>query len=800
MNRITYDVGFARIEELAGQIQDDPGLQNEATTRIQFVDRIFFDCLGWSRDEADLEDYENGDYADYVLDSHVRRLIVEAKRIGTTFELPEGLERIGQLGALYGLGGALKSALVQATDYAFQRGVPFAAICNGRQIVAFLASRLDGVSHREGRALIFDSPAEMVEDFDLLWQTLSPDGCTARRLARILGGTGNPPPPKLSEGIHDYPGIAQATEVQYTLASLHVLFLPDFVRDDQDEKKFLEQCYSPPGAFSKLTMLNKSVLRTRYSLALGNELKVGLDEAVTKDGLNPKLRDEVAASTAGRDPLVLLGNVGVGKTMFLRRLLRVEAGEIADDAVLLYINLGRSAVLDEDIRSYITNSFRTQLYERYQIDIDASEFLRGTYHSEVVRFARGINADLLESDPDEFRRREIDYLISLSQNTEEHLRRSLGHLVTLRKQQIIVVLDNVDQRDRADQEQVFLIAESIAKTWPCTVFVTLRPETFNLSVAQGALSGYQPRVFTVQPPRVEKVVAKRLEFGERSFEAEGSLPQWLGWTADSEDLRVYLGVLHKSFTRSDPLQRALVNLSGGNARRALQLMTRFMHSPHGDHRRTLDRNQKGDYLIPSHVFLRAVLLGEGDLYEPLGSGIPNLFDISGPDAREHFLLPCMLSLFSRAAEREGEGYAALDDVFSIFQENGFEVGQIEFALQRAMFGDLVEVLPPEAELAEVKSIRLTSVGVYASQTLTSDFQYLDAVIVDTPVTDPDFRSELRAVRALQPRIERAQAFVGYLDNAWERAELDDLQLFGWSTHSRIASDALSSLFDRAISS
>ncbi len=70
---------------------------------------------------------------------------------------------------------------------------------------------------------------------------------------------------------------------------------------------------------------------------------------------------------------MLLGGFGVGKTMLLRRLLRIDAKELADDAaVLLYVDLGRTAVFDT-IPSYIAASLREQLLSRYGVDIDDSD-------------------------------------------------------------------------------------------------------------------------------------------------------------------------------------------------------------------------------------------------------------------------------------------------------------------------------------------------------------------------------------------------------------------------------------------
>ncbi len=605
MAPVAYDVALERMAQLAGEMSSTAGEHNEARTRLLLIDRLLFECLGWNRPDALVENHEGGKFADYVLDEHSPRLVVEAKREGVAFELPPGIARITKLEALYGLKGAVGDALSQVESYAQRRGAPYAAICNGHQIVAFIASRQDGVPPRAGRALVFNTPQEMVEDFSMLWEGLGVYTSSGGGLRRILGGAAPAPPPRLAEQISDYPGTAQQSHQQMALSSLSVLFRPDYSRGDEAEVTFLTECYSEPGAYSRLSVFNRGMLRARQSTALGEELHVGLEEARTKDGLNPLIAEEVAETSASREPIVILGRVGVGKTMFLRRLLRVDAKDLADDGVLLYVDLGQSATL-EDLRTSVAMSFKEQLLADYAIDIDEHAFLRGTYRAEVSRFGKGNNKQLKEIDPIEFAKREIDHLEALCRNTEGHLGRSLEHLVKLRRQQVIIVLDNIDQRSVGDQEQVFLIAETMAKNWPCTVFVTLRPETFNASRTSGVLRAYQPRAFTVEPPRVERVVLQRLAFGKKHMEEEGGLPQWLGWTSDSADLRLYLDVLQKSFTRSDRLKETLINLSGGSARRALELVTSFVGSPHSDAEKTLKRARVRDTTLPHHVFLRAI--------------------------------------------------------------------------------------------------------------------------------------------------------------------------------------------------
>lgn len=118
------------------------------------------------------------------------------------------------------------------------------------------------------------------------------------------------------------------------------------------------------------------------------------------------------------------------------------------------------------------------------------------------------------------------------------------------KRQIIVFLDNIDQRDADFQEQVFLIGQSLAEAWPATVFLSLRPDTFYRSRNVGSLTAYQPRVFTIAPPDIKQVIDKRLRFCaglvNDPLMRQQLMPQALDQQAAT--LGVYLDILARSST------------------------------------------------------------------------------------------------------------------------------------------------------------------------------------------------------------------------------------------------------------
>jgi hypothetical protein len=59
---MTGDFDFYRrnIDQLFNWYTANPAQRNEATTRLQIIDRLFFDCLGWGRDDVTCEDNYQG--------------------------------------------------------------------------------------------------------------------------------------------------------------------------------------------------------------------------------------------------------------------------------------------------------------------------------------------------------------------------------------------------------------------------------------------------------------------------------------------------------------------------------------------------------------------------------------------------------------------------------------------------------------------------------------------------------------------------------------------------------------------
>jgi hypothetical protein len=344
----------------------------------------------------------------------------------------------------------------------------------------------------------------------------------------------------------------------------------------------------------------------------------------------------------------------------------------------------------------------------------------------------------------------------------------------------------VDQRPFQFQDQVFLIGQSLAETWPVTVFVSLRPGTFFHSRAKGSLSGYQPRVFTVAPPRIDLVITKRMRFAQSQLAESrrlNSFPEALELT--SQTLLRYVGVILRSLETNEQLVEIIDNLSGGNVRTALDFINAFVGSGHVDAYKILSiEGESGSYVIPVHEFLRAVTFGDHEHYDPDASPIANLFDITQPDGREHFLLANILSYIERVGSVGGaEGYVEVQKVYDFMQGLGFSASQIQATLHRAELRRLLDCSPRFSDPQISGRYRITTAGAYTAHHLPRNFTYVDAVIVDTPIVDPGYRARIGDCRAIQDRLDRCETFIAYLDEQWKMLADKDVA-YDWTSVSQ----------------
>jgi predicted type IV restriction endonuclease len=179
---VSLDKGKRALDRLLARLSQRSIDWNEAETRFQFIDPFLTNCLGWPKSLIHVERASGREYTDYEL-GEPRVVIWEAKREGIYFELPANPSQklICSLPSIMATSSKAAEAIKQVQIYCSTRGVQFAVVCNGQQLIAFLAVRLDGQNPLDGECLVCDGYLRIKSEFPTLWQTLSPEGITERR-------------------------------------------------------------------------------------------------------------------------------------------------------------------------------------------------------------------------------------------------------------------------------------------------------------------------------------------------------------------------------------------------------------------------------------------------------------------------------------------------------------------------------------------------------------------------------------------------------------------------------------------
>jgi len=788
---ISYEICRSNLEKIKSEFAHlKNSTINEANTRFRFIDGLLIDCLNWERTDISCEDNYEGDYTDYILSLFRSVAVVEAKRSGNHFELPTGKQNLFQpLKSVYKDNKNIKIAVDQIMGYCHNRSIQIGVLCNGWQLIAFIANRNDSIPPLEGNALIVPSLDVFLAEFKTIWNCLSKKGFETEHLQKILLGKSEVElPSKLSSTIYQYPGIKNRNPFQIELEIISDLVLEDVIKEKDIETEFLMSCYCKSGALSNYSLVSKEILSTRYNyLFEDGDRKASLQQIATKKGISGELV-ELFANSLSKRPVLLVGDVGVGKSTFIDYLRLVEAPKVFAKAISFKIDLGSRAIVALDMKRAIIGLIKEQLSNIYDIDIEEDDFVRHCYFQDLHKFKSNIRVKrLYEINADKALEKEIEFLTEKVEDEVEHLKASLSYICKNQSKQIIIFIDNCDQRSDQDQESAFLIAQEFASDWPMIVFISIRPETFHRTKKEtGALSGYHTKAFTIPPPRIDEVIKKRLEFAQKITSGEIALSRLNNNTSFSK-LHSLIDVFLFSIETNQNLLTFINNVSNENIRKAIELVKKFFGSGHVDMEKIIGiYEREGRYNIPLHELLRSVIYGDNIHFSPTSSEIINVFDIRYPKPNEHFILLILLGLLDDYSKNSrNHGFVTVEEVFSYLQGVGYTLNQIDSVLNFSYNRKLFETSQKGDQL-DIKNsllqIRVTNLGIYHLRFLIHSFTYVDSVIVDTPILDELFKGEILNEINIEKRLDRAISFKNYLDKQWDIANITSTY-FSWKTYS-----------------
>jgi len=255
------------------------------------------------------------------------------------------------------------------------------------------------------------------------------------------------------------------------------------------------------------------------------------------------------------------------------------------------------------------------------------------------------------------------------------------------------------------------------------VFVALRPSTFYISKTTGALAAYQTKILTISPPPADLVIERRITFALRVAEGKVAPDTFEGIKLNLQSIVLFLRATLRAINSNESIRQFLSNITGGNTRLVIELITSFCGSPNVDARKIVDiESESGNYVVPFHEFTKHALLGEYAYFHPTSSLVAhNVYDVSSADPREHFLKSLIIAyVSSNLGQRDNDGFVQGEAIANEMSRHGFLDQQVFGALRVLCASRLLET--PHAHFRELKvendseipglHFRATSIGIY----------------------------------------------------------------------------------------
>ena len=496
-----------------------------------------------------------------------------------------------------------------------------------------------------------------------------------------------------------------------------------------------------------------------------------------------QIDDTLQTGVLAARPIVVIGDVGVGKTSFFENLYQQLTEKQKTLTYYIHLNLGQLATLSKDVRTFVLLNIPLILKKQYNVNIEDNDFVQRVYELDLIEFDGSVSGRLKEISPLDYEKERILFLQRKLSDAGTHLQASMKYLARTQNRQFILVIDNTDQRSFETQQEAFLIAQELASTRDMLVFVALRPATFYQSKLAGALSGYQNRVLTISPPPADEVLRKRITFAVRVAEGKAASATLNGVCLSCKSIVLFLKATLRSIRSSNKIKTFLGNITGGNTRLIIELITGFCGSPNVECERIVEiEEQTGDYQVPLHEFTKRALLGEYAYYNPLSSLVAcNLFDVSLPDPREHFLTALIVAYISSPMGlKDRDGFVVSEAIIREMLRQGFSEDQSRYGLRRLAQKRLIETphghfreLPvADDNLLDHFHFRATSIGLYHIRNWAGEFSFIDATSIDTPIFDEAARKivfEKANSFDIGERHVKASAFKKYLEVKWHDA-------------------------------
>jgi len=741
---------FAQVREFADAHKEQ--IATESDARLQLVDRMLLEVLGWRRDGLSTEPPTESGYVDYVLSSGGRNVfVVEAKRTSQSLVSTKSAgHRFYKVG-----GSALRDAqdgLAQAASYCASKSVPFAALTNGLAWIGFRAVRVDGIEFREGVAAVFPDFAAIQDRFAEFYDLFSQEGVRTRLYSVYLDR---------EEGS----ALSEVDPLLTVLAPSEIYLMKknDLARD-------MEQVFNE--FFKTLTgdtdeeLLAKCFVESAESHEADRTLEKITRELVNyvqsiKGGAGHELLREIESSveTKKGQMVVIVGNKGSGKSTFIDRFFKfkLERG-LREKCLVLKVDLAEAPGSVDGLQEWLTDRLNhtteQMLYDGRNPSYDE---LLGIFFSVYQRWSTGEHKHLYDTDIDAFKIKFGEYVSDRRRDKPHvYLESVLKRAVRQRLIVPCIIFDNADNFPVPFQDAVFQYAYALFRAVATSIVVVpITDRTIWRLSKAGALQSYSAKTLYLPVPSTKSVLEKRVMFIKLKLDegVEKSQEYFTsrGLRIKMENLPAFAACVEEAFIRTDYIGRRIGALTNFDLRRGLELSQKIITAP----------ILKVDELVSAYFATRNVNIPDKRIVQALLFGeyikfkqeaheyVLDLFTLETGCLNSPLLRLSILRLLmdkENAASDELGAYIPFEEIDHYFENMGVATRCVLAAVEAMVKYRLIEPYDPNLEAVNPTTrLAATPSGHMHFEMAFSEPAYLEQMALTTAIRSEDF---IRGTRGL----------------------------------------------------
>lgn len=442
--------------------------------------------------------------------------------------------------------------------------------------------------------------------------------------------------------------------------------------------------------------------------------------------------------------LLLIGNVGSGKSTFIRYIQNVAIPQKTDLVDNLYwniINMNYAPMSKDKIYGWTVECCIENIINNFGgCNFSNVDFLNTLYKEEIKEFEQGVGSYLIGTT--EYKIQLFNLIKQSKDDKELTLKRLIDYVKIKYSKSIIFVYDNVDQGAADRQLLIFQVAEWFRNKYNSLVMMSLRDSTYNEYRAVPPLDTIiKNHVFRIDPPDLLAVLQERLKYicrieqhdiqTDRDYVIENGMKVIL---KENEYLEYFKYILHS--IRQDGLIRSVFySIAGRDVRSGIELFIEFCKS---GHLLASDifavKASGGTYTVPHYRMMEAVLRGTRLYYSSQNSKIKNVFssDFSDEWVDPFVRVDVLIWLNDRRDIKGDSGTKGFFTVKTIFQDMEL-IGHERFRLMQELETMIQDRLILSGNLENVTScenlIRISPYGSLHLQ-LLGNINYLSACSED----------------------------------------------------------------------